>query len=926
MGRRRRIAASLETALRIRPGELGLALLLFLQLHALVGAFVVGRSVRDTIFLAQVSPSALPWVYILSSAAVAAVGAAYARFGAHRRLDRMLPATALFFAATLVAVRLALARAGTWLPAALYAWVEVMGTLTLIQFWSFASALCDSRQAKRLFGLVAGGGTVAGVVAGFAVGALARRGGTPALLWLGAAYLVAAAGMAALVIRAAGPRSWTHRPTLPRLGGAEASLGRDPHLRALALLTVLTFLTITFVDYQFKAAASARFGRDASEMARFFGLLTGATGLAGLALQLGLLGRILERSGVAAALALLPAGLGLGSGIAALTGGFWSATLSKAAELSIRYTANDSATQLLSVPLPALRRARSKAFVDGVVRPATVAAAGAVLLFYPLGSMGTRPLAIACLLLVCLWLLSLGIVHRRYLDALRDALRRGRLDLDAAPRRFGEEAVRAVRRALGSGDPAEVEGALSLARQMDADLSAEVAPLLSHGAPRTRALACRALTRAGGAAAAVVEPLLRDPEAEVRAAAAGATLRMGGAVDAAGAREVVAALAAGASPAERLLAARALADAGPAASPDILLRLLSDVDLEVRRAALAAAGEARIPELMPALLRRLAPRETARAAAEALAAWGAGAEPGLAGLLGDRAQEPPLRCRASWALGRIGTPAAVHILLRHVDAEDDSIRNAVHGALARTALRHPETPIDRDRLARVLRVELELAWRALAAAEALGLPEGDGPPPAGREAAARHLLAGALREKVARAVDRALLLCRVLRPDGDLDLARERLSDGSSDRRAAALELVDALLDGSLRRRLVPLLDDRPRAGRLRDAEALYATPRLAPEAWLAELLRDESPWLLAAACHAAGELRIAGAAPRVRELLAHRAPYVREAALAAVARLLPAEEAAVAARALAADPFEPARQLALRLSAGPQGRGEAPG
>jgi len=329
---------------------------------------------------------------------------------------------------------------------------------------------------------------------------------------------------------------------------------------------------------------------------------------------------------------------------------------------------------------------------------------------------------------------------------------------------------------------------------------------------------------------------------------------------------------------------------------------------------------------MPALLRRLAPREPARAAAEALAAWGAGAEPGLAGLLGDRAQEPPLRCRASWALGRIGTPAAVHILLRHVDAEDDSIRNAVHGALARTALRHPETPIDRDRLARVLRVELELAWRALAAAEALGLPEGDGPPPAGREAAARHLLAGALREKVARAVDRALLLCRVLRPDGDLDLARERLSDGSSDRRAAALELVDALLDGSLRRRLVPLLDDRPRAGRLRDAEALYATPRLAPEAWLAELLRDESPWLLAAACHAAGELRIAGAAPRVRELLAHRAPYVREAALAAVARLLPAEEAAVAARALAADPFEPARQLALRLSAGPQGRGEAPG
>jgi ATP/ADP translocase/HEAT repeat protein len=914
MERPRRIAARLESALGIHPGELRLALLLFLQCHMLVGAFVVGRSARDTLFLARVSPSALPWVYILASGAVAAAGFAYARHLAHRRLDVMLPVTALLFAGSYAAARLALPAAGGWLPAALYAWVEVTGAITLIQFWSFASVLCDSRAAKRLFGIVALGGTVAAVAAGFAVGGLARRGGTPALLWLAAGYLVAAAALADLAVRAAGPRTWSAPPLL-RPGGPERPGAPDDHLRALALLSALTFLAVTFVDYQFKIAAAARFGRNAQELARFFGLFTGVTGLAGLALQLAVVGRFLQRSGVAATLSLLPAVLALFSAGAAAFGGFWTAIFTKSAEQVLRYTASDSATQLLYVPLTPLRRTRSKALVDGVVRPAAMAAAGAVLLLLPPGAPAAKRLAFATLLLCALWLLALRIVHRRHLDALREALRRARLDLGVAPRRFAPEAARAVRRALASGDAAEVEGALWLAPRVPADLSTSVAPLLGHPSARIRALACEALGRDPGATAEVAR-LLGDPEPEVRSAAAGATLRLGGAAPA---REVVEALAGSGRTSDRLLAARALGAAGGGAPAQLLGELLSDPDPAVRRAALAAAGEARIPALLPALVFRLGRRDTARAAAEALAAWGPGAEPALAAVLADARQDPGLRRRAPGPLGRIASAEALAILQRHVDAEDESLRSAVDEALARASRHRPGVALDHARLRRVQRVELALAWRAVAAAETLSLPDGTGAPPAGREAAARHLLAAALREKVWRAADRALLLAAVLQPGADVDVARARLSDASPERRAAALELLDTVLDDSVRGLVIPLLDERPRAERLRQAEGIAPRPRLSPEEWLAELVCDESPWVVATTCHAAGALEIRGAARGLRRLLAHHVPWVREAALAALSRLLSPAELAGAALELATDPFEPVRRLARSLTGAPR-------
>jgi ATP/ADP translocase/HEAT repeat protein len=950
MGRTRDVDRWLEAAFRLHPGELRSTLLMFLQCHALVGAFVVGRSVRDTLFLARVSPQALPWVYVLGSLAVAGAGLAYARLLAHRRLDRLMPGTALAFAASLVAARLGLGATGRWLEVALYPWIEVMGAITVLQFWSFANEAHDSREAKRLFGLIAAGGTLAGVVSGFAVGGLARQVGAENLLWLAAGFLLAAALLARAVVRAVGPRRWTARPPAHAVDGPAI---RDPLVRAMALVAVLTFLATTLVDYQFKSAAAAHFAGHRDELARFFGLLAGVTGLAALALQLAVTPRLLDRLGVAGALAVLPAALALGSAGILVAGGLVAVSLTRAAEQGLRYTVTDGATQLLYVPLPTPRRARAKAFVDGVVRPATIAATGLLLAAWPGGRPGAAALAALVLLLSLAWLASLAGVHRRYVGLLRDTLRRRRLDLAGVPR-FGDEAARALRRALASPDPADVESALALAPEVESDLSAEVAPLLAHASPRIRQRACEVLARSGAVplagqvarlfddpdpavrAAAIsafcamagdkavraVRPHLAAPEPELRAAAVAGLIRHAGLDGILLAGEALKALLGSPVAAERVLAARVLGAIGVRSFYQPLLELLGDVDPAVRRAAIGAAGQLGSPELLPALVYRLARRDTARDAAAALAAFGPGVEPTLGRVLGNPLEEPAIRRAVPAVLARLATPEAAAILVRHVDAEDEALRHAVDHALVRIARQRPGVAVDAGRVTQALRAEVALAYRALAAAEALGLDDGAGRPPTDGAGGARHLLAVALREQLGRAVDRSLLLARVLHPAAGLELASAALGDPL--RRAAAVEMIDAVLPKALKRRLVPLLDDRPRAARLREAEGLYELPRLGPDAWLGELLRDESPWLAAAAAHAAGALGVGAVAGRVRELLSHPVPWVREAALEALERLLPEAELAAAARELTADPFEPARARAARLARPPGPRQEA--
>ena len=93
-----------------------------------------------------------------------------------------------------------------------------------MQAWSFANSLFDTRQAKRLFGLVGAGASLGAILGGLLARVLVRPVGGPVnLLLVLAALILAAAGIVALGnmrIRRPGPVATEHR--------AAASVHRDP--------------------------------------------------------------------------------------------------------------------------------------------------------------------------------------------------------------------------------------------------------------------------------------------------------------------------------------------------------------------------------------------------------------------------------------------------------------------------------------------------------------------------------------------------------------------------------------------------------------------------------------------------------------------------------------------------------------------------
>ncbi|HMC33758.1 MAG TPA: Npt1/Npt2 family nucleotide transporter, partial [Myxococcales bacterium] len=466
-----RIARALEAGLLIRPGERRRVALMSLYAANAIGAVVIGHSVRDALYLSNRPARGLAGMYIWSSIAIVLVSWFYARIA--DRLPRgLLNAASAIGCAALGAALWAILTVtdAVWVYAALYIFVEAMGSLVVIQFWTLANDVFHAREAKRLFGLIGGGGTLANVIFGLLVGRYAQVIGAQNLLLVMVAQLAICAGLAQAGSRtaAAGALVLRSRPVrkAPVISRAGLTFLSNKHLTIVALIGAVSAAAVTIVDFQFKLSAAAVL--DQNDLAGYFGRFYGICGGVALAVQIWVTGRLLERYGILASLLPLPLGLALGSGASAAsaTPGLFVSSLAKGSDTIFRYTINDASMQLLYVPVAPHVRGRAKAFIDGVLKPTSVALAGAVLLFYKQSGGRGRPLTAAVLVLVGTWVWLLTRARGEYVRSLVESLERRRLDLSSSQfSRLNEGTMRALRTALG-GEPATVLHALTLVRQL----------------------------------------------------------------------------------------------------------------------------------------------------------------------------------------------------------------------------------------------------------------------------------------------------------------------------------------------------------------------------------------------------------------------------------------------------------------------------
>lgn len=930
---------ALQSFFPVRFGERRLALLLFGHGFLAVGAFVTGRSVRDALFLEHSSLTSLAWMYVASALAVALLGLAYHPIAGVARRDRLATISASLFAALFVLAWWLERTHAPWIYPLLYVYVEAMGAMTIVQFWTLANDLFNAREAKRLYGLVGAGGTVANIVIGFVTARMATRFGASALLLLSAAllalcavaaFLAARIGRQRLFARAASGRAGTssRRPL-----GAAGRVLTSGHLRTVAVLTGVTYFTTTLVDFQFKVVAGSHHHGD--QLAAFFGYFYSVAGVVALGLALFGTGRILSRFGVIGSLALLPASLGIGSGLFAAWPTLWAVTGLKGADVLFRYSVNDATTQILYLPVAPNARASAKAFIDGVVKSAAIAAGGGVLLLAQAGSFSDPSrLAWVGLVACAVWAVLIGVLRPRYIRSLQDTLRTRRLDLDSVRHSIQDGSTgRVLSRALQSDNPREVLNALELLPHLDrVSVDGTVAQLLAHTLPSIRIAALhylgnRRVVRVANAvfqrfddpdskvrAAAVeafcaigrdravksVRGFVEDPDPSVRSAAVIGMIRYGGLDGVLAAAEALKGLIQHADPVMREHAAQVLGAIGVQNFYQPVLELMSDPELAVRRAAIRAAGVLKSPEFVIPLIYKTQRADTLLNAIEALAAYGSSIAPTLDKVLGNRLEAAQIRRGVARVLGRLASPEALQVITRHLQEADETLRTLLYRSLSRAVRGNRGLPLDRLEVESALEREILRVGRALSAAEALGLGAGPTPytPREGPDAA-RALLASALADKAVQAEHRLFLLLAVLYPEAGMERIYAGILHADVEdarrRRANAVELFDNLLDRDLRLRLLPLLEDTPRAVKLATLRSRVDLPAPNPQQALRELLGDESGWVRACALYFCSQ----GPAPLTEEeiLAASRDtnPAVRELSLVACVDSAPARAAQLA-------------------------------
>ncbi len=792
--------------------------------------YVVGQAAGYSLFVARFGATDLPFAFLTMPLFGVLLGWLNVRGARRLSLDRLLLANVVAMIVISVLVRVGIAGEGAgWVKFVLPTWDAGVNNLNNLVVWGATARLFDVGQAKRLGPVVSAGRSLALVCGGLLVPVVVSLVGTRNL------YLVQAVcfALALAVLARLASRRGDHLRGVSATGAPAAAPTGDSaraYLRSVFLVVFVSMLSYVLVRNVFLDRGAARFP-DTADYAATIGLLNAAQGVLTLVSALFLAGRFLGRFGVRSGLLALPVALVVvyvPLAAVDLEGGvqFVLAAAGFVVCGALMFSVRTPSIQLLYQPLDASVRSAAVARSEGVIEPIALGCAAlALLIVTRVAELGARGMAAAVAIAGLLLVVAAVRAFAGYRGALREVLSRrwlrgGTLDLaDLATR------AALVERAV-HGDVDEVVVAIGLLEEGGHDVASVLATLLASDRPGVRSYALvRLLERgdvvSGPALAAVLD---RETDPEARAVAARLVARQGrspqavralddvdprvrhGALcglletaDAEGRRIGTArldALAVSDDPSDRHAAADAIAVAGGPATAPVVTTLLHDLDREVARAALAAAGRVRAPQLLPVVVSALADPRRVRPAARAASAFGAAAVPPLVD-----------------ALRRPGATASVRQVVRAIARVDDERAEAALLALlvspaaivrehAARALEKRGRRLGLDQIGAATRREAEIVAARLGALVALG---GSGDAHPGRRAVG-VVLEASLWDAVRQGRDQQLRLLRILGATPQpIDLERA-VASMDPRRQAYAVEVVETTVPQPMRSWIAPLL------------------------------------------------------------------------------------------------------------------------
>lgn len=363
-----------------------------------LAAYYVIRPLRET-FGTTVDSQDLAWWWTGTFLTMLAVIPLY-NLVVSRVPRRWLVATVYgFFSVNLLGFWLVFGTADTEpspaMRAVFYVWVSVFNLFVVTLFWGSVVDVFTSDQGKRLFGLIAGAGTLGGAVASFSVGWITRGIGQLGLLWISAVLLLLGIGCSRQLRKQFRSTSeqqiWaeTRQTGLSEALSSFVQVMRSPYLRSIGLLMILMSVCGTAVYFQMMQLIREAIPQSEARTV-WFSRVNAVQLCITLFLQTALASWLIRRFGLAAVLAIVPVVYASGFMALAITPVLGVLAVFEVSHRVAAFAIGVPSREVLFTAVAPEQKYRAKALIDTVgKRAGDVAAAHGFALLRGLGFLPT---------------------------------------------------------------------------------------------------------------------------------------------------------------------------------------------------------------------------------------------------------------------------------------------------------------------------------------------------------------------------------------------------------------------------------------------------------------------------------------------------------------------------------------------------------
>tara|TARA_R110002051_G_scaffold69388_3_gene124784 strand:+ start:1198 stop:4017 length:2820 start_codon:yes stop_codon:yes gene_type:complete len=411
----------------VREGEFKVSLWMLAYIFLVIAVLLIIKPTVNALFLSELGIEQLPFAFLLVAVTAVTSSYFYSKAVSRFALKKVIEVTIISSIIILIGlgILLSLNVVSGVLLYFFYIWVAIYAVLSASQFWILANLVFSIREAKRLFGFIGSGAIIGGIFGGYLTSILAPLIGNENLMFVAALLLFFCIPLLRKIWNIRVKKNGSFRKHKNPVNNTEPPLKlilKSKHLTYIASIVAVSVVVAKLVDYLFSEFASSAI-TDADELTAFFAFWFSTFNLLSLIIQLFFTHRIVGIWGVGFSLLLLPIGIFGGSFLFLLLPELSAVVLIKAMDGILKQSIHKSASELLTLPLPFDLKNKTKSFIDVVVDSLATGVAGCLLIFVVRGlDLPSIYIGILIIVLVCLWLYFIYKVRIEYYKTFRTNL------------------------------------------------------------------------------------------------------------------------------------------------------------------------------------------------------------------------------------------------------------------------------------------------------------------------------------------------------------------------------------------------------------------------------------------------------------------------------------------------------------------------